>query len=84
MPQHKSAEKRTRQNERRRIRNKQKRTRIQTAIKKVKTAEDKTLAAQELQKTISVLDRMAVKGIIHRNKAANIKSKLTRHVNTLA
>ena len=83
MPQHKSAKKRVRQSEQRRIRNKQKRTRILTAIKKVKDTEDKATATQELQKTISILDRMAVKGIIHQNKAANLKSKLTRHVNAL-
>jgi len=81
MPQHKSAEKRVRQNETRRIRNVQRRSKMKTAIKKVQTAKDKETAAAELKKTASLLDRMAIKGIIHKNKAANIKSKLTRMVN---
>lgn len=83
MPQHKSLEKRVRQNEKRRLRNMQKRSRMKTAIKKVKTAPDKETALNELKKTISTVDHMAVKGIIHRNKAANIKSKLTRFVNSM-
>ncbi len=83
MPQHKSAEKRVRQNEKRRLRNVQKRSRMKTAIKKVKSASDKETASTELKNTISILDKMAIKGIIHRNKAAHIKSKLTRHVNAM-
>jgi len=81
MPQHRSAEKRVRQNERRRIRNKQKRSKLKTAIKKVKTAPDKKTAEIELNNAISTLDKMALKGIIHKNKAANIKSKLNKSVN---
>ena len=81
MPQHKSAEKRVRQNEKRRLRNQQKRSRMKTAIKKVKAAPDKETASVELRKTVSILDKMTVKGIIHKNKAANIKSKLTKYVN---
>ncbi|MBN1783254.1 30S ribosomal protein S20 [bacterium] len=80
MPQHKSAEKRVRQNERRRVRNVQKRSMLKTAIKKVQAAPDKETAQTELIKTNSVLDRMAVKGIIHKNKAANLKSKLSKAV----
>ncbi len=83
MPQHKSAEKRVRQNEKRRIRNKAKRSRMKTAIKKVKNAPDKETAVVELKRTVSILDKMAVKRIIHKNKAANIKSKLTKSVNTM-
>jgi len=83
MPQHKSAEKRVRQSERRRVRNLAKRTRMKTAIKKVFGATEKEAATKELQTTISMLDRMAVKGMIHRNKAANLKSKLTRRVAAL-
>jgi small subunit ribosomal protein S20 len=83
MPQHKSAEKRVRQNERRRVRNIQKRSRMKTAIKKVRTASDKETAKTELVKTVSVLDKMATKGIIHKNKAANLKSKLSNFVNAM-
>ena len=83
MPQHKSAEKRVRQSERRRVRNIQRRSRMKTAIKQVRTAPDKETASQELVKTASVLDKMAIKGIIHKNKAANLKSKLTGFVNKM-
>lgn len=83
MPQHKSAEKRIRQNQRRRLINVQRRSKLKTAIKNVKNAPDQKTATTELRNTISILDRMAFKKIIHRNKAANIKSKLTRFVNTM-
>ncbi|MFH1943756.1 MAG: 30S ribosomal protein S20 [bacterium] len=83
MPRHTSTVKRVRQNERRRGRNVQKRSRMKTAIKKVKNASDKETAAAELKKTVSILDRMSIKGIIHKNKAANLKSKLMRHVNAM-
>jgi len=81
MPQHQSAKKRVRQNETRRLRNVEKRSAMKTAIKKVRNAPDKDTAASELNNALSTLDRMASKGIIHKNKAANLKSKLTRSVN---
>ncbi len=81
MPQHKSAEKRIRQTERKRTRNVTKRTRLKTVLKNVRSADTGEVAQQELGKTISTLDRMAVKGIIHKNKAANLKSKLARMMN---
>lgn len=84
MPQHQSAKKRVRQNNTRRLINIQKRSKMKTAIKKVTAAKDKETAQSELKKTISVLDRMAVKGIIHKNKAAHLKSKLTRSVNAMS
>ena len=83
MPQHKSAEKRVRQNEKRRQRNQQKRSEMKTSIKKVRNAPDKQTAETELKNTISVLDRMVSSGIIHKNKAANLKSKLTKSVQTM-
>ena len=83
MPQHRSAEKRVRQNSKKRLRNVQKRSKMKTAIKKVKAAPDKETALVEFKKAVSLLDRMAVKGIIHRNNAANIKSKLMRHVKAM-
>jgi small subunit ribosomal protein S20 len=81
MPQHKSAVKRTRQIEKRRKRNVPKRTQMKTAIKKVREAEDVATAQKELKNTVSTLDKMAIKGLIHKNKAANLKSKLMRMAN---
>lgn len=81
MPQHKSAEKRVRQNNKKRARNVQKKTQIKTSIKNVKNASDKEQAQNELKAAISILDRMSTKGLIHKNKAANLKSKLSKKVN---
>ncbi|MBT8400229.1 MAG: 30S ribosomal protein S20 [Rhodothermia bacterium] len=80
MPQHKSAIKRVRQNERRRLRNRFHRSRIRTMIKNLREATDKNEAAKRLNEVKSYLDRLASKGIVHRNTVANYKSKLERHV----
>ena len=84
MAQHKSAEKRARQDKRRQVRNAQWKSRMRSAIKKVRTAKTKATGETELKKTVKLLDQLAAKGVIHRNKAANQKSALTRLVNKLA
>ncbi|HRR09519.1 MAG TPA: 30S ribosomal protein S20 [Rhodothermales bacterium] len=84
MPQHKSAEKRVRQSEKRRLRNRVHKSRVRTMIKKVKLSEDKDSALVLLNDAKAYLDRLSAKGIIHSNMAANVKSKLDRHVNALA
>ncbi len=81
MAHHKSAIKRIRTNEKAHLRNKHYRSIMKSAIKKVRLAESKEVAQANLNQAISVLDRLAVKGIIHKNNAANKKSKLTRLVN---
>lgn len=83
MPQHKSAEKRMRQSARRRDRNRQHRSRMRTLIKKLRGATDPEEATTLLRQTKAYLDRLAAKGIIHKNKAAHYKSKLERRVQTL-
>jgi small subunit ribosomal protein S20 len=83
MAQHKSAEKRARTSKRREKRNIQWKTKMRGEIKKVRATTDKTKASAELKKTVKLLDQLAAKGIIHRNKAANLKSKLTVLVNSL-
>ncbi len=77
---HKSVEKRVRQNERKRQKNVTQKSKLKTAIKKVRSSQTKESALPELQKTAALLDRLAAKKIIHKNKAANLKSKLTRFV----
>ena len=84
MPQHKSAIKRARQNETRRARNRVHRSRMRTLIKRLRQTEDKEQAQTLLNDTKAYLDRLASKGIIHKNKAAHYKSKLEQHVQTLA
>lgn len=83
MAQHKSAEKRIRSSARRHKRNTQQLSSMKTMIKKVRSAKDKTTAEKVLKETVSLLDKLAGKKVIHPNKAANQKSKLTKLVNAL-
>ena len=84
MAHHKSALKRIRQNEKRRLQNRYYKKTTRTAIKNLRDLKDKAEADSFLPKVISMIDRLAKKGNIHRNKAANLKSGLMRHVNALA
>jgi len=80
---HKSAQKRARQTPKRTEYNKHFKAKIKSAVKNVSAAKKKDDAEKELKKAVTILDRAAVKGIIHRNTAANRKSKLTKAVNKL-
>ncbi|MEC5172481.1 small subunit ribosomal protein S20 [Chryseobacterium takakiae] len=84
MANHKSALKRIRQNEVRRLRNRYYHKTARTAMKVLRNEENKAAATEQLPKVIALLDKLAKKNIIHKNKAANLKSKLTKHVNKLA
>jgi small subunit ribosomal protein S20 len=83
MPNHKSAEKRVRQNERRRLVNRSNRTRLRSSIKDLRVAMDGNAkqAVELLPKTISEIDKAVQKGVLHRNAAARHKSRLTVRVN---
>lgn len=83
MPRHESAKKRMRQNEKRRKHNKSLKSRVRTKVKKLRSLDDKDEAEELLNDVKGDLDRLAAKGIIHKNKAANRKSKLEKHVNAL-
>lgn len=83
MAHHKSALKRIRQNEKRRLQNRYYKKSARTAIKNLREIKDPAEASTFLPKVISMLDRLAKRGNIHRNKAANLKSGLTLHVNAL-
>jgi small subunit ribosomal protein S20 len=80
---HKSAQKRARQAIKRTERNKFYKARIKTAVKNVLSAKNKENAEKELKSSVSMLDKTASKGVIHKNAAANKKSRLTRHVNKM-
>ncbi|MDZ7717266.1 MAG: 30S ribosomal protein S20 [Balneolaceae bacterium] len=84
MPQHKSAIKRMRQNKKRRSHNNARRSKMRTLIKKVMDSTDKEQAEKHLKDAVSLIDRLAVKNIIHPNRAARKKSQLTTHVNNLS
>ncbi|MDG5768053.1 30S ribosomal protein S20 [Balneolales bacterium ANBcel1] len=83
MPQHKSAEKRVRQSAKRRLANRDKRSKMRTLSRKVFEAGDKEQAQALLVDAVSYIDRLACKGLVHKNNAANKKSRLVRHVNNL-
>ena len=83
MPNVKSAEKRMRTNEIRAQRNKQQRSRLRSAVRKVREAASAEGAGEALQQAISLLDRAARKRLIHPNKAARAKSRLTSYVKTI-
>jgi small subunit ribosomal protein S20 len=83
MPQHKSAEKRVRTSEKKREINRAYKTRLKNVIKSVREKKDKENATKSLQTATSVIDKLASKGVIHKNKAANQKSKLAKAVNKL-
>jgi small subunit ribosomal protein S20 len=83
MAQHKSAEKRARQNARRHVRNKAAISKMKTLIKKVRSAKEKDKAAAALKLAVKTLDQLAAKGVIHKNKAANQKSSLTKFVSKI-
>jgi len=84
MANHKSAIKRIRSNEAKRLRNRYQHKTTRTWIKKVRAAEKKDEAQKLLVETSSMLDKLAKRNVIHKNKAANIKSKLQKHVDALA
>lgn len=83
MAHHLSAKKRIRQNELRRERNRYFSKTTRNVVKELRNTKEKETAAGLLPKVSSMLDRLAKKNIIHRNKAANVKSSLARHVNSL-
>jgi len=86
MPNHKSAEKRVRQNERRRVVNRSNRSRLRTAVKELRSSLEKggKNATELLPKTVSEIDKAVQKGVLHRNAAARHKSRLTARVNQAA
>jgi small subunit ribosomal protein S20 len=86
MANHKSAEKRARQNVRRNEINRSNRSKLRTSIKNLRTAvagQDKNASGELLAPTISLIDKAVNKGVIHKNTAARYKSRLTKHVNEI-
>lgn len=87
MANHKSAEKRVRQNVKRNAINRANRSKLRTQVKKLRGAlggHDKDASNELLAPTVSLIDKMVNKGIIHKNTAARYKSRLTKHVTELA
>ncbi len=83
MANHQSALKRIRQSEQRRLENKYYARSTRNAVKKLRNTSDKTEASELYPKIASMLDKLAKRKTIHKNKAANLKSELSKHVNSL-
>ncbi len=83
MANHKSALKRIRQNQKRRLSNRYYGKTMRNAIRKLRNTTDKAEASTSLPKVIALIDKNAKRNLIHDNKASNLKSKLTKHVNAL-
>lgn len=83
MANHKSALKRVRQDAKKRLHNRYYKKSARTSIKNLREMTDKKEAEAFLPKVISMIDKLSKHNSIHKNKAANLKSKLTKHVAAL-
>jgi len=83
MANHKSSEKRIRQTETRKESNKYYAKTTRNALKAIRTTTNKEEAAAQLPKLTQMLDKLAKKNIIHKNKASNLKSSVVKHVKSL-
>ena len=83
MANHKSAVKRIRRNEAVKLRKKAQHKASRNAIKKLKDLKSKKAAEKLFPTVASMLDKLVKNNIIHANKSANIKSKLSKHISTL-
>lgn len=84
MANHKSALKRIRRNEVTRLRNRYQHKTTRNAIKRLRNTEDVAVAKELLPSVVSMIDKLAKKNIIHKNKAGNLKSGLMKKINRLA
>ena len=83
MANHKSALQRIRSDEKKRERNRFQHKTTRNAIRDLKSLTKKKEAQKKFPLIISMIDKLAKKNIIHSNKAANLKSKLTKHITSL-
>ena len=83
MANHKSAIKRIRQSEKRRLFNKYYHKTARNAVRKLKALSSKKEAKELFPRVVAMLDKLAKRNVIHKNKASNLKSKLAKHVNAL-
>jgi len=84
MANHASAEKRIRQSERRRLHNKYYAKTTRNAIRDLRNSDNKTSAEANAPKVYAMIDKLAKIGVIHKNKASNLKSGLALYINKLA
>jgi small subunit ribosomal protein S20 len=83
MANHKSAEKRIRANDSKRVRNRYQAKTTRNLLKELRSSKDKAEVSKLLPEISAMLDRLAKKNVIHKNKAANLKSSIQMHLNSL-
>ena len=84
MANHKATKKDVRQSAKRRERNRYYGKTTRNAIRDFRTLEDKAAVGEQMPDVISMIDKLAKRGVIHKNKASNLKSKLAKRVSKLA
>ena len=84
MANHSATKKDVRQSRKRNERNRYYGKTTRNAIRDIRAIDDKTAATEKLPTVLSMIDKLARRGTIHKNKASNLKSKLARKVNALA
>jgi len=83
MANHKSALKRIRSNDAKRLRNKYQHKSARNAVRQLRATTDKKEAEKLFPQVATMLDKLAKRNIIHKNKAANLKSGLEAFIKTL-
>ena len=83
MANHKSSKKRIRSSERRRVENRYYAKTMRNDLRDFRALDDKAVATERLPKMVSIIDKLAKRSVIHKNKAANLKSKLNKKVNAM-
>ncbi len=83
MAHHKSALKRIRQDQKKRSHNKYYAKTTRNAIRELRSEKDKESAGKRYPEVVAMIDKLAKRKIIHKNKAANLKSKLAIHINDM-
>jgi small subunit ribosomal protein S20 len=84
MANHQATKKDMRQSAKRRERNKYYGKTTRNAIRDIRAVEGKSAAGEKLPEVVAMIDKLAKRGVIHKNKANNLKRKLAKRVNTLA
>lgn len=83
MAHHNSAKKRIRSSEKKRLENRYYAKTMRNALRDFRALEDKNVATEKLPKMLSIIDKLAKRSVIHKNKASNLKSKLMKKVNAM-
>ena len=83
MAHHKSAKKRIRSSEKKRVAHRYYAKTMRNALRDFRALTDKAAATERLPKMVSIIDKLAKRSVIHKNKAANLKSKLMKQVNAM-